>query len=57
MNTAARTAGNETDPNSSNNSGSAVVNGPPAVADIQVQKTVDVPAPVVGTPSRSRSRS
>ena len=48
VNTATKTAGNETDPNPSNNSGSAVVNGPAAVADIQVQKTVDVPAPVVG---------
>ncbi len=48
VNTATKTAGNETDPDSSNNSGSAVVSGPPAVADIQVQKTVDVPAPAVG---------
>ena len=48
VNTATKTAGNETDPNSSNNSASVVVNGPPAVADIQVQKTVDVPAPLVG---------
>ena len=49
VNTATKTAGNETDPNSSNNSGSAVINGPPTVADIQVQKTVDVPAPTAGS--------
>jgi uncharacterized repeat protein (TIGR01451 family)/fimbrial isopeptide formation D2 family protein len=48
VNTATRTASNEVDTNSSNNSGSSVVNGPPAVADIQVQKTVDNPAPTVG---------
>jgi uncharacterized repeat protein (TIGR01451 family) len=48
VNTATRTAGNETDPNPSNNSASVVVNGPASVADIQVQKTVDVPAPLVG---------
>jgi uncharacterized repeat protein (TIGR01451 family) len=48
VNTATKTAGNETDPNPSNNSASAVVNGPAAIADIQVQKTVDNPAPAVG---------
>ncbi|MEO8053919.1 MAG: hypothetical protein ABI768_02120 [Acidobacteriota bacterium] len=45
VNTATKTAGDQTDPNPSNNSGSAVVNGPASVADIQVQKTVDNPTP------------
>lgn len=49
VNTATKTAGDQTDPNASNNSGSAVVNGPPSVADIQVQKTVDNPTPTAGT--------
>ncbi len=48
-NTATVTASNAIDPNPSNNSGTAVVNGPPLVADIQVAKTVDVAAPLVGT--------
>jgi uncharacterized repeat protein (TIGR01451 family) len=45
VNTATKTAGNETDPDPSNNSGTVVVNGPALIADIQVQKTVDNPAP------------
>lgn len=48
VNTATKTAGDQTDPNPSNNSGSAVVNGPASVADIQVQKTVDNAIPAVG---------
>ncbi|MEO8585279.1 MAG: IPTL-CTERM sorting domain-containing protein [Acidobacteriota bacterium] len=48
VNTATATGSNEIDPNPSNNSGSAVVNGPPSVADIQVQKTVNNAAPTVG---------
>ena len=49
VNTATKTAGDQTDPNPSNNSGSAVVNGPPSLADIQVQKTVDSPTPTAGS--------
>ncbi len=48
-NTATVTSSNAIDPNPSNNSGTAVVNGPALAADIQVQKTVDVPAPTVGS--------
>jgi uncharacterized repeat protein (TIGR01451 family) len=49
VNTATKTAGNQTDPNPSNNSATAVVNGPAAVADIQVQKTVDNATPTAGS--------
>ena len=48
VNRATKTAGDQTDPNPSNNSGTAAVNGPGA-ADIQVQKTVDDPAPASGS--------
>ena len=48
VNTATVTGSNEIDPNPSNNSGTAVVNGPPAVADVEVSKTVDVATPAVG---------
>jgi uncharacterized repeat protein (TIGR01451 family) len=49
VNTATKTAGDQTDPNPSNNSGTAVVNGPAAVADIQVQKAVDNAVPTAGS--------
>lgn len=48
VNTATKTGGDQTDPNPSNNSGTAAVNGP-AFADVQVQKTVDNPAPASGS--------
>jgi len=47
VNTATRTGGDQVDPNSSNNSGSAPINSAPA-ADVQVQKTVDNATPPLG---------
>ncbi|HEY0231420.1 MAG TPA: hypothetical protein VGC55_09220 [Dokdonella sp.] len=47
-NTATRTGGDQLDPNPSNNSASASVNGQPS-ADIQVLKTVDAATPNVGS--------
>jgi uncharacterized repeat protein (TIGR01451 family) len=46
VNNATRTATDQPDPNSANDTGSASVNG--QQADIGVTKTVDVPAPLVG---------
>ncbi|ANB17311.1 DUF11 domain-containing protein [Dokdonella koreensis] len=48
VNTATRTAADQTDPNPANNSAAAAINGLPS-ADIQVRKTVDNAAPNLGT--------
>ncbi|MEO7432027.1 MAG: hypothetical protein ABIR62_08380 [Dokdonella sp.] len=47
-NTAIKTAGDQFDPDTSNNSASAIINGQPS-ADLQVQKTVDNAVPNLGT--------
>jgi len=47
-NTATKTAGNEFDPNTGNNAGSAVANAQPS-ADLQVTKTVSNATPSLGT--------
>jgi uncharacterized repeat protein (TIGR01451 family) len=47
VNQASRTGGNETDPNRSNNTAAVSINGP-ALADVQVQETVDDDTPSNG---------
>jgi uncharacterized repeat protein (TIGR01451 family) len=49
VNTATRTAADQTDPNPANNSAVAAINGQPS-ADVQINKTVSNATPNLGTP-------